>query len=68
MSRPTDTERGARIARDEALHALHPDLFGFRDGEGGQWDQLNDFWWSIFHAANAELADCAALRLAVAHG
>lgn len=61
MSRPTDTERGARMARDAAVDALHPDLFGGLSGE------LNDMYWSIFAAANDQLAECQALREAV-HG
>lgn len=49
------------MARDAAVDALHPDLFGGLPGE------LNDMYWSIFAAANDQLAECQALREAV-HG
>jgi hypothetical protein len=53
MSRITDTERGARIALDEALHVLHPDLFPDMLPQGEQ-----DMWWSILNAARFQLAEC----------
>lgn len=58
MSRPTDTERGARMAREIAIHNLHPDFFPdlMPDGE---------LWWQILAAADAELADQRALRVAI---
>lgn len=42
MSRPTDTERGARIALDCALQHIHqPDLFG--DGLPLElWERIRD--------------------------
>lgn len=60
MSRPTDTERGARIALaicDEKLRQL--ELFPAFTRE---------FWLDIHHRAVAELLDADALRLAVSNG
>lgn len=57
MSRPTDVERGALIARETAIHWLHPDLFGLQP-------EFDAMAWEIFHAANDQLADCRALRAA----
>lgn len=57
MSRPTDTERGARLALDISLGNLHPDLFPdlMQPGEQELWD-------SIFVAAGEQLEECLALR------
>ena len=59
MSRPTDTERGARIALEICDQQIRqPDLFpGALDAP---------FWLEIHHAAVAELADAECLRRAVA--
>jgi hypothetical protein len=54
VSRPTDAERGARIAYDLADDlASQPDLFGDAPP--------NEFWLAIRAAATAQLDDCAAL-------
>lgn len=57
MSRPTDAERGAQIALDAALVALHPDLFP---------DLMPDreIWEGIFVAASDQIRECEALRAA----
>ena len=59
MSRPTDAERGARIALEICDEQIRqPDLFpGALDAP---------FWLEIHHAAVAELHDADLLRLAVA--
>ncbi|MBV6863820.1 hypothetical protein [Xanthomonas euvesicatoria] len=62
MARPTDTERGARIAYEEAVLSLQPDLFGYIAGDDGPLDQINAMWWGIYHAAIDQLAECKALR------
>ena len=54
MSRSTDTERGARIALEASLIALHPDLFP--DCE---------IWQGIFVAASEQIAECNAYRAAL---
>lgn len=60
MSRPTDTERGARLALDIAELKVHqPDLF---------LDALSvDFWRDIANAAAVTVAECRLLKEAV-HG
>ena len=57
--RPTDTERGARMASVQAmLMQRQPDLFRtWPDG----------FWYAIEKAADAQLRECFALREAM-HG
>lgn len=57
MSRPTDTERGARIALNlAAAHLMQPDLFG---------DTMpREFWQVIELAANDQLDECDAYRIA----
>lgn len=58
MSRSTDTERGARIALEASLIALHPDLFP---------DMMPDceIWQGIFVAASEQIAECNAYRAAL---
>lgn len=48
MSRITDTERGARIAEEQALHVLHPDLFPELLSQDEQ-----AIWWGILAQARA---------------
>lgn len=58
MSRPTDTERGARLAYEiaqEQLQQLFPAL-------------PREFWTQIADEASVTLAECSFLRQAVAHG
>ena len=57
MSRPTDAERGARIALATALDWLHPDLFGLEP-------EFEELALSIFRAAYDQLDECEALRAA----
>lgn len=64
MSRPTDTERGARIASDIAFLKLYPPqtlLFPHKRLNAAE----RSFWQKIFAAAEAELAECQALREAL---
>lgn len=58
MSRPTDTERGARMACVVAMvKQRQPDLFpGALDAE---------FWYSVERAADEQLAECRAYREAL---
>jgi len=58
MARLTDTERGARIAYETAVHWLHPDLFGLDP----VFDQIA---WDVFDASSEQLAECQAYRQAV---
>lgn len=60
MSRPTDTERGARIALAICDQQLQPQLFP------RELDRA--FWLEIHHVAVAELLDADALRQAVSNG
>lgn len=59
MSRPTNTERGARLAYEiaqEQLQQLFP-------------DQLpREFWIAIADEASVTIAECSFLRQAVSHG
>lgn len=58
MSRPTDTERGARLAYDiaqEQLQQLFPQL-------------PREFWAEIADEASVTIAECSFLRQAVAYG
>lgn len=55
MSRPTDTERGARMALEAASIALHPDLFPELMPDVEEWQ-------GIFVAAREQIAECVALR------
>jgi hypothetical protein len=58
MSRPTDTERGARLAYEiaqEQLQQLFPEV-------------PREFWAAIADEASVTLAECSFLRQAVAHG
>lgn len=58
MSRPTDAERGARLALDICDRQIRqPDLFPGALDAG--------FWLEIHHAAVAELLDVDLLRQAV---
>jgi len=59
MSRPTDMERGARIALGIAqMRCTQPDLFD---------DQPDvDFWREIAHCAQLEIAAAEYLRAALA--
>lgn len=57
MSRPTDTERGARMALAICDQQLQPQLFP---------RELDQSWWlDIHHLAVAELVDAEYLRRAV---
>ncbi|MBD9377956.1 hypothetical protein [Pseudoxanthomonas sp. PXM04] len=56
MSRPTDTERGARLAYDIAIERLQ-DLFP-AEGQG------RAFWSTIADESAVTLAECALLRQA----
>lgn len=58
MSRPTDTERGARMALEAALIALHPDLFPDLMPDAEEWQ-------CIFVAALEQIAECDAYRAAL---
>lgn len=58
MSRPTDAQRGARLAYEVALDALtQPDLFSDAPP--------TEFWEAIRAAAFAQLEDCAAEARAI---
>lgn len=56
MSRPTDTERGARLAYDVAMERMQ-DLFP-ADGQG------RAFWSAIADEAAVTVAECGFLRKA----
>lgn len=57
MSRPTDTERGARIALAICDQQLQPQLF--------PTDPPAEFWLEIHHAAVATLNECDHMRKAL---
>lgn len=56
MSRPTDTERGARLAYEVALERMQ-DLFPV-EGQG------RAFWSAIADRADLTISECNALRSA----
>lgn len=59
MSRPTDIERGARIAHDAATRSLlQPDLFP-------NTSPAPDYWRDIVAVATDQLTECAALNAAI---
>lgn len=62
MSRPTDIERGARIALDSAVAAMQqPDLFPESIVPFGDW-------LDIVIAATDQITECDALRSAIRCG
>lgn len=61
MSRRTDRERGALIARDAALYNNTPQLFDDPDSRA-----LDALWSSIFDASEQALAEERWARLATA--
>lgn len=61
MSRLTDTERGARLAVEIAGQALFPPPL-FPDLK--PTPEQSAFWRSVLEAADYQLAECEALRLA----
>jgi hypothetical protein len=58
MSRPTDTERGARMALDICEGHRQRPLFGMTPEEFA----LDGTFASIFFAAQQQVAECVALR------
>lgn len=58
MSRPTDTERGARIALDICESHRQRPLFGMTADEFA----LDGIFANVWVAANETLAECRALR------